>query len=116
MEPISLPPVVVITATEAAYYAEACIAFKSIGEEDAHDLDEVTFLYPGLTEASACDWAIYGFTVQGWLNFESELNRIANYNDKLRFQIEYLKKIIKGIEDIIAEDEGKIKDEFGESN
>lgn len=74
-----------MTRQEAQYYSEACIAFSE-------DLEGAAIDYQGLTLESSCNWAVYGFTVQGWFNTEQNLILISNYVQKLEYQIEFYKK------------------------
>jgi hypothetical protein len=92
--PLRLPEVVVVTTTEALYYNDACLAFKSIGFEGEDDLQGVLEQYPGLTQSAACEWAIYGFTVQGWLSLESQINEIGAYTRSLRARIAVLEGML----------------------
>lgn len=41
-----------------------------------------------------CNFNIYGFTLQGWLNLETQMAKVAGYVEKLRSQIDYLEKTI----------------------
>lgn len=87
---LTLPPVLVMTGEEAQFYGNACQEFKDAGKEDAYSEDELKERYPGLSRANACDWAIYGFTVQDWLTVESQMAEIATYVEQLRAQINFL--------------------------
>jgi hypothetical protein len=89
---LRLPEVVVVTTAEALYFNDACLAFKAIGSED--DRLGVLDDYPGLTQSAACEWAIYGFTVQGWLSLESQINEIGAYTRSLRARIALLEGML----------------------
>jgi len=104
------PQGVTVTAETAAYYAEACEAFRSVGQEDSYDLDEVQLQYPGLTRSNSCEWSIYGLTVQGQLTFESQLNVLANYADNLRARIVYLESIIADIQAAATKQQEAVED------
>ncbi len=95
---ISIPPVITLTPDDALYYQKACDDYGMIGQEDGYTLSEINNLYPGLDRSAACNWAIYGFTVQGWLTFESQLNRLGVYTEQLRNRISYLESMIKELE------------------
>jgi len=85
-----LPKTIVVTAKEVSYFAEACDAWTSGEYTDAEMQEE----YEGISRSAACDWAIYGYTVQGQLNVEGiELQQTA-YADSLRAYIEALLSII----------------------
>jgi len=84
-----LPPVIVITPKDATYYATACEAWDSGDTEE-----EMHASYPGLSRSAACDWAIYGYTVQGQLTAESILAQQATYAEQLRSYIQLLIGII----------------------
>lgn len=110
----TMPPVLVTTAEEVSYWTEACDAFSD-GEYDEEELSEQ---YPGLTRSSSCDWAIYGFTVQGWLNFESYMAQLASYVEQLRAHINYQEKMMEERQRIVNErDEILLKTQsFSESS
>jgi len=89
-----LPESVVITAEEAQYYKDACDAWESNEYEESEILNEY-----GLSRSSACDWAIFGYTVQGELTVESIYNQQSSYVEQLRFYIQYLKSTIQNMYD-----------------
>lgn len=60
-------------------------------------------MYKGLTQDDACNFNIYGFTLQGWLSFESEMTKIAGYVENLRNHISYLENVIKERQKIIQQ-------------
>ena len=71
-----IPPVLVITAAQASYYQEACLAYAE-GEPG------LEARFPGLSRADACDWAIIGFTVQDWLTFKQTLITQRSFLERL---------------------------------
>lgn len=74
----------VITAKDAQYYQEACEAFSEAPEEAKE-------VYVGLSYQSSCNWAIYGFSVDGWLNLQQDLILIDNYVERLEDQRDFYK-------------------------
>jgi hypothetical protein len=92
--PLKLPEVVVVTTADAHNYIDACLAFKAVGKPDQDTLKEVEEEYPGLSQSSACNWAIYGFTVQGWLSLESQINEIGAYTRSLRARVAVLEGML----------------------
>jgi len=82
---LSLPQVIVITAKDAEYYAEACVSLS----DDTYDEDVG---YIGLDRESACAWSIHGFTVQGWYNLQQDLILIQNYVEQVKFQRDFYEK------------------------
>jgi hypothetical protein len=93
---LQLPTPLVITPKETSYYAEACEAHSS----GFYSEDELSVLYPDLSQANSCDWAIYGFTVQGWFNVESKLALAGSYSQQLRDRITFLEGVIKDYESV----------------
>lgn len=91
---LALPSIIVVTPVEAQYYLDACEAYESVGQEDAEDEEELQQRYAGLSRSAACEWAIYGFSVQGWLNLESQFNEISTYTKALRARIETLENML----------------------
>ena len=83
-----------MTREEALFYAGACDDFNPSDSDDAYSGDELHIKYPGLSKSNACDWAIYGFTVQDWLTVESQMTGIASYVEQLRSQISFLVNLI----------------------
>lgn len=84
----------VMTREEALYYAEACDDFNPDDPGDAYTPEELRLKYPGLSEENACDWAVYGFTVQDWLTVESGMAEIAGYVEQLRAQIRFMRQLM----------------------
>lgn len=79
---LKAPDPIVITLKDFEFYYQACEDYKSVGEEDAYTLEEVQNLYVGLTQDDACSFAIYGFPVQIWLNFEAQLTEAAGHKQE----------------------------------
>lgn len=98
---LELPPVLVMTREEALYYAEACDDFNPADPDDAYSPEELRVKYPGLTKENACDWAIYGFTVQDWLTVESQMAKIAGYVEQLRAQIRFMRQLMDERQEVI---------------
>lgn len=86
---LSNPPIIVLTAEDARYYADVCQRYEDPAE-DAQDVLSST----GLSRAAACRWAIYGFTVQGEISEEDNLNRMAAYAEAMRAYAEQLRGMI----------------------
>lgn len=99
---LGLPPVLVTTFDEVSYWTEACEAFSDVDSRDQAALAEVTEEFPGLTRGDACDWAIYGFTVQGWLTFEAYMAEIASYIEQLRAHIKFQSQLMDERQKIIS--------------
>ncbi len=93
-----MPEVITLTAQDASYYRYVCDEFKDAGRDDAYTLDEVYERYPGMTQESTCNWAIYGYTVQGQFMLESQLIKLGLYTEQLRNRIQYLEGVIKELE------------------
>lgn len=93
---IRLDPVIVVTAKDAEYYSEACEAFSE-------DFDDALVSYPGLDQDSACNWSVYGFTTQGWLNFEQQLILIEAYVKEVKSQLEFYKQQLQNQYDAVKE-------------
>ncbi len=86
----------VMSLEVAEYYATVCIAFKSVGEEGFSSLEAVQQEYVGLTQNTACNWAVYGWPVQNELTVENHMLRIAQYIEELKAQNILLRNIIDG--------------------
>ena len=106
---LTLPPVMVINSNEASYFLEACEDFSKAGQPDEYSLKELKIKYVGLNQDDACNFNIYGFTLQGWLNLETQMAKVAGYVDKLRSQIDYLEKTIQERQKIITQRETILK-------
>ena len=91
-----LGPAIVITAKDARYFAEACDAWedKDSDGKPNYSKDEMAKNYPGLSRSDACDWAIYGQTVQGNLNLENIFILQATYAEQMRAHVQYLRETI----------------------
>ena len=57
--------------------------------------------HPGQSLESACNWAVYGFTVQDWLTFEAYMAKLAGYVEQLRAQIHFLKNLMNDRQEVI---------------
>jgi len=105
----------VLTLENVTYFAEACDAWKSVGQEGFDTADEVAADYPGLTQEDACGWAIYGRTVGDELAFEQDLERAAGYADELRSVIASLTRQLKSLHEALekwAEEDRKAFESF----
>ena len=91
---LDLPPVMVITAVEAEYFRETCEEFSELAESDTAARQALE-ARTEMTQGNACDWAIYGFTVQDWLTLEVKMAEIAGYVDQLRAQLQFLRELMK---------------------
>ena len=91
-----LGPVVVVTAKDAQYYLEACNAWESGEYSD----EEMAIEYAGLSRSAACDWAVYGQTVQGNLNLENIFIQQATYAEQMREHVKFLREIINSMHDL----------------
>ena len=105
-----LPPSTVITADEVSYYLEACNAWKSVGTEGGPLTDEVAEDYPGLTQGDACEWAVFGYTVQGSITWDEIINQMANYAELMRNDRITLIQIIENMYDVSLETSQAIKE------
>ena len=103
------PDVIVMTPQDAEKYLEACNEYGDAGREDAYTLEEVKSRYPGLTREAACNWAIYGFTVQDWLTFETQMAQVAEYVVQLRAHLHFLNALIKERQDVIEQHSEALK-------
>lgn len=86
LTPLKLDPVIVITPEDAQYYREACEAFS---EASVSNSEDTPVGYIGLDLDSACNWSIYGYTVQGWLNLEQRLLLIKSYIKEVESQSKF---------------------------
>jgi hypothetical protein len=91
-----MPVSIVTTATEVAYWDEVCDAWS--GNE--YTIEEMQEDYPGLSRGAACEWAVYGHTVQGHLNLESIFVKQATYAEQMRGYAETLIQIINSQYDL----------------
>jgi len=102
----NLPPVITITPADAAYFAEACDEWSEWGQYDEESwMDD----FPGLTNDDACNWAIYGYTVQDQLTMEQVWASTAAYTESLESQITFLTDYIRSIERIFRQQDDAIK-------
>lgn len=84
-----------MTAKDVQYYNDVCAEYKSAGQPDQYTEAEVLKRSKGLTRSASCDWAVYGFTVQGWLTLESQISEISTYTRSLRARIEVLEGMLQ---------------------
>ena len=87
-----LPESIVTTAENVEYWDEVCDAWEGGEYTDA----QMQVDYPDLSRAAACEWAIYGHTVQGHFNLESIFVQQATYAEQMRAHVDLLVKIIEG--------------------
>ncbi len=87
-EPLILDDYVnTVNAKTVEFYDEACVQWQSIGEEGFLTLEEYNngiFAEFANRGGEACIWSVTGFTPQGLLNLESQLNKQLYY----RYQLE----------------------------
>ena len=95
---VTMPEVITLTAQDALFYKQVCDEFTDAGQEDAYTLEEIYERYPGMSRESACNWAVYGYTVQGQLMLESQLIKLGLYTEQLRGRISYLEGVIRELE------------------
>lgn len=93
LPPLKLDPVIVLTPQDAQYYQEACesLTEASVSDSEKTSNEAVGYIggevgYLGLDIDSACNWAVYGYTVQGWLNLEQQLLIIRSYVKEVESQ------------------------------
>ncbi len=84
----------VVTPEVVEDWRLACEEFESVGEEDAYTLEEVQASWPGLSQVSACSWAIYGLVLQDELTLEMYFSELATYVEKLRARNQFLIDVI----------------------
>lgn len=82
-----------LTAEDARYYLDVCRRYQPPLPEDPETIKAET----GLSEANACNWAVYGFTVQGEITQENNLNTMAGYIEKLRAYAQTLRETIHNL-------------------
>lgn len=102
-------PVIVINSNEASYYLDACEDYRVAGEEGHDTLEDVRQAYPGLSQDDACNFNIYGWTLQGWLNFESKMAELAGYVETLRGHIQFLENQMDARYDLMKERDETLK-------
>ena len=103
-------PVIVINSNEASYYLDACEDYRVAGDEGHDTLEEVEAAYPGLSRDDACNFNIYGWTLQGWLNFEAKMAELAGYVETLRGHIQFLENQMDARYDLMKERDETLKE------
>lgn len=93
----------VVTADTAAYFLEACEAWRAVGEVDAWTARDVEARYPGLSENDACNWAIFGMTAESEIAFEKDLAAAAHYTEALRAWGRALKRQLETLYRLLGE-------------
>lgn len=103
------PPVIVVTEAEARDWAAFCDMFVTPEDQLGEDeLAQKQALIDGGSDADDfCQWAIYGFTVQHWLNFEQYLLEVAAYVDKLRNTVGFYENQLEARQRVIVEAEAR---------
>ena len=102
----AFPDLIVVTAKDADYWEEACDAFAG-GEYSDGDLAR---LYPGLTQNTACNWAVYGWPVQHELTVENHMLRIAQYIEELKAQNQLLRDLLQERQKVMDSQLEKLND------
>jgi len=90
-----LPKDLVVTPADVALYTAACDAWESGEYSD----DQVIADY-GLTRTAACDWAIYGYTVQDSITFDGILTNMVGYINELQNHNKFLHQIIDNMYEV----------------
>ena len=80
-----------LTANEVSYYAQVCDEYEAASPGE--DIEGRT----GLSRSAACDWAIFGYTVQGSFENELTVNRVVLYVRMLERHIDYLMRVIRAL-------------------
>ena len=101
-----LPITIEISAEDAAYFLEACEAWKS-GEYT--DIDMATD-FPGLSRANACDWIIVGNTVQDSITLEDMWNQAIIYMLQLKVHADMLEKTIQNMYEVSQQTQEALND------
>ena len=99
----------VVTQTDALFWATACSDFKDVGKPDADSLEEVKANYPGFTQDSACNWAVYGLVVQDELTLELYFGELAKYIQDLRAQNLFLREMVDARQEMMDKQLKKIQ-------
>lgn len=93
----------------AQYLIEACDAYQDAGKQDSYTIEELKDKYPGLSQDTACNWAIYGWPIQNELTVENHMLRISRYIDELREQNKLLRSLIVDRQRLMDEQLTKIE-------
>jgi len=80
-----------LTRKEVQYYQDICDRYES--GEDPEALQEDS----GLSRGAACDWVVFGQTIQGNFNLEAVLNTIGGHVEALHGQIDFLEQTIRNM-------------------
>ncbi len=112
------PPVMVVTEAEAREWAAFCEMFRTPEDKLSEDeIEQKQALIDGGSGADDfCQWAIYGFTVQHWLNFEQYMLDVAAYVDKLRSTVGFYKNQLEARQRVIAEAEARAEESLRETS
>jgi len=84
------PDIIVVSAEDARYWSDACEEL----EKNNYTKAQLREMFPGLTNNTACNWAIYGWPVQNELTVENHMLRVAQYIKELKAQNKLLRNII----------------------
>jgi hypothetical protein len=100
-----LGPAIVITARDVSYLADVCDAWNERNKDGdpAYSAEEMQNEYGGVSRSAACDWAIYGQTVQGNLNLENIFILQATYAEQMRAHVKFLREVIDRMYDLSEE-------------
>jgi len=99
------PQITVWTVEDMENPVRACDAYEtgpeSLDEESLAEFEARIEAETGLDRYSACRFAVHGYTAQGQLDMESELNRIAGAVEALVAHIRYLRKTLFDRQDLL---------------
>ena len=90
---MAFPQPIVLTAEEVAYYKEVCD-----GWESGEDMSET-----GLSRSDACDWAVYGLTVNGWTQLKLHYAEFLAREKECRITVEQLNNAAQSRYEVIQE-------------
>ena len=88
------PVTIIVTPEQSAYWQEACDDWHVWGSSTDETKSDWKDQYGGLTDRDACNWGVYGHTVQDSLTVELIWARTAQYVQDLESYIEMLKKMM----------------------
>lgn len=106
LAPFYQPNTLVITPKEVQFYQDICDDYADLNGNQ--DQEQALYTETGLSKSAACDWAIYGFTVQDWLTFESHLVDIARYIEELKAQNRYLRQVLKDRQQLMEQHKAEL--------